>query len=236
MCAWVREQPFKLYGPIFREGFVNGSVLASVTESDLIELNVTHPLHRRLMLQTIEALVKANSGAALAAGGGRAAALALSPEAQARKQSQNMYDAFISYRRVGGEDFAQLLKVSLESAGLTVFLDVDNLGTGDFELQLENSLGRSKVIVCVWTEGCMDMFLDDKDPNRENFVRKEYELALRLKKPIIPVMHERFDPPKADRLPHSCRPILLQNGMKWYGGERKASLARLLEQIKAASA
>ena len=37
-------------------------------------------------------------------------------------------DIFISYRRKGGSDFAQLLKVCFKSMGLEVFLDVDNLG------------------------------------------------------------------------------------------------------------
>jgi hypothetical protein len=37
-------------------------------------------------------------------------------------------DIFIVYRRKGGSDFAQLLKVCFKSMGLEVFLDVDNLG------------------------------------------------------------------------------------------------------------
>jgi hypothetical protein len=236
VCAWVREQPFKLYGPIFRDGFVNGGVLASVTESDLLELKVVHPLHRRLMLQSIEALVKTNSSAAIAAGGGRAAALALSPETHSRKSSQNQFDAFISYRRVGGEDFAQLLKVQLETAGLTVFLDVENLGQGNFEDQLNKSLVVSKCVVLVWTKGCMDGFLDGADGANENFVRKEYLMAMKFKKPIIPVMHEHFgDIPAADRLPPDTRPILSNNAQKWVSQFRKESLARLLESIKANS-
>ena len=37
-------------------------------------------------------------------------------------------DIFIVYRRKGGSDFAQLLKVCFKSMGLEVSLDVDNLG------------------------------------------------------------------------------------------------------------
>ena len=37
-------------------------------------------------------------------------------------------DILIVYRRKGGSDFAQLLKVCFKSMGLDVFLDVDNLG------------------------------------------------------------------------------------------------------------
>jgi hypothetical protein len=48
-------------------------------------------------------------------------------------------DIFISYRRKGGSDFAQLLKVCFKSMGLEVFLDVDNLGQ-------VKALAKSKVV------------------------------------------------------------------------------------------
>lgn len=38
------------------------------------------------------------------------------------------YDIYISYRRKGGSDFAQLLKILLKSMGLEVFMDDSNLG------------------------------------------------------------------------------------------------------------
>ena len=41
---------------------------------------------------------------------------------------------FISYRRVGGADFAHLVKMYLKAAGYECFLDVENLGTGTFSL------------------------------------------------------------------------------------------------------
>ena len=59
-----------------------------------------------------------------------------------------------SYRRVGGSDFAQLLKVCFQKAGIDVFLDVDNLGQGQFDEQLWKRINAAKNVVLVWTKGC----------------------------------------------------------------------------------
>ena len=59
-----------------------------------------------------------------------------------------------SYRRVGGSDFAQLLKVCFQKVGIDVFLDVDNLGQGQFDEQLWKRINAAKNIVLVWTKGC----------------------------------------------------------------------------------
>jgi hypothetical protein len=59
-----------------------------------------------------------------------------------------------SYRRVGGSDFAQLLKVCFQKVGVDVFLDVDNLGQCQFDEQLWKRINAAKNIVLVWTKGC----------------------------------------------------------------------------------
>jgi hypothetical protein len=59
-----------------------------------------------------------------------------------------------SYRRVGGSDFAQLLKVCFQKVGIDVFLDVDNLGQGQFDEQLWKRINAAKNVVLVWTKGC----------------------------------------------------------------------------------
>ena len=214
VCEWVRTQPFKQYSPIFRDGFVTGGVLASITEPDLIELEISHPLHRRLMLQAIDQLKATNGTAASAALAAAAAGRAGGAGSDSASSRHSGYDVFISYRRVGGEDFAALLKVQLEQAGLTVFLDVENLGSGNFEDQLEKSLGNSKCVVLVWTKGCMDRFLDDVDDAKQDFVRKEYVFAIKRRKPIIPVMHEQFEIPAETRLPVDTRAVLSYQALK----------------------
>jgi hypothetical protein len=47
-----------------------------------------------------------------------------------------------------------------------------------------------------------------------DFVRKEYALALKLKKNIVPVAHEEFDWPDRSRLPKDCEAVLSLNAVK----------------------
>ena len=50
-----------------------------------------------------------------------------------------------------------------------------------------------------------------------DFVRKEYALALKLKKNIVPVAHEDFDWPDASRLPMDCRGVMGAKAVKCVG-------------------
>ena len=47
-----------------------------------------------------------------------------------------------------------------------------------------------------------------------DFVRKEYALALKLKKNIVPVAHEEFDWPDISRLPKDCAGVMAMNAVK----------------------
>ncbi len=51
--------------------------------------------------------------------------------------------------------------------------------------------------------------------NPEDFVRKEYALALKLKKNIVPVAHEEFDWPDRSRLPKDCDTVMGLNAVKY---------------------
>ncbi len=112
-----------------------------------------------------------------------------------------------------------------------MFLDVENLGSGAFDEKLWSSLSSAKNVVCVWTKGCMDRFLNDGDPAQDDFVRKEYALALRLKKNIVPVKHESFDFPAPDSVPSDVRAILMMNAIPWIGAYRDASFEKLLSAL-----
>ena len=67
----------------------------------------------------------------------------------------------------------------------------------------------SQVIVCC---AGMDRFLDEEDIGRQDFVRKEYALALKLKKNIVPVKHEDFVFPDKVRVPADVQPVMCKDG------------------------
>lgn len=154
------------------------------------------------------------------------------PQPVSEKDGDEMYDVFLSYRRVGGADFAQLLKLLLRAEGLRVFLDVENLGAGDFQAQLVRCLRSSRNVILVWTKGCMNRFLDDADEASGDFVRLEYQHALSMQKNIVPVYKEDFEFPASARLPENVRAVMSANAVKWIAAEyRDASLKKLVENL-----
>ena len=241
VCQWVGNQPFKAYRQAFRDNLVSGALLLSVTDEDLASMGIAKVLHRKAILHATGVLsstaasASAAAAAAAASGAGSgpgtrseaALVLALGP----RASTSARFDVFISYRRVGGADFAQLVKLTLERKGLSVFLDIDNLGTGNFDAKLEASLLASTNIVMVWTKGCMDRFMDGKDAVRADFVRKEYALALLHKKNIVPLYKEDFEFPPANRLPEDVRGVLFINSIKFVGEYREATFDKLVKAM-----
>ncbi len=114
---------------------------------------------------------------------------------------------------------------------MNAFLDVENLGSGVFDESLWRNLSAAKSVVLVWSPGCFDRMLTEDPVNSNDFVRKEYVLALKLNKPIVPVRHEAFVFPDVSKLPEDVRPIFDHNAMQWVGALRVACTDMLLGRL-----
>jgi hypothetical protein len=73
----------------------------------------------------------------------------------------------------------------------------------------------------------MDRFLGEEDIGRQDFVRKEYALALKLKKNIVPVKHEDFVFPDKNSVPTDVGSVMGLNAIPWISAYREASFERL---------
>ena len=115
------------------------------------------------------------------------------------------YDIFISYRRVGGADFARQMQLALKTIGYKVFLDFDELKDGVFDRRIEMAINRSKVFLFVLSPHALD-----RCKNEDDWVRREIECALISKCHIVPVSpnvnFEGFD--DIEGLPY-----LIKNGL-----------------------
>jgi len=214
VCDWVTSKSFKAYRAVFRDGLVNGQMLLTITPEILATNGIHNMWHRQAIMvavQELKELLAKNASGVLVD----------------QPNLERTCDVFISYRRIGGSDFAQLLKVCFQKAGIDVFLDVDNLGQGQFDEQLWKRINAAKNVVLVWTKGCMDRFLDEEDIGRQDFVRKEYALALKLKKNIVPVKHEDFVFADKGRVPADVQHVLGLNAIPWISAYREASFDRL---------
>lgn len=93
-----------------------------------------------------------------------------------------MYDIFISYRRVGGAQYARILQLMLIQRGYKVFLDYDELTDGVFSDKIRAAIKDAPVFMLVLSEGSMQRCADEGD-----WVREEITLAVHQKKHIVPI-------------------------------------------------
>lgn len=115
---------------------------------------------------------------------------------------------FISYRRDGGEVMAQLLYDRLVTKGFSVFYDIESLKSGPFDTKLFQEIEAADyVLVILPPQGL------DRCRYEEDWVRQEIRHALRLGKPIVPVMMRGFEFPAS--LPDDIAGISRCNGVRF---------------------
>lgn len=92
------------------------------------------------------------------------------------------FDVFISYRRSDGTEKARILDLAFSIDNCRTFLDVKSLGVSVFDKKLEAAVLDAPIFVMVLTP---DYFKRCND--KEDWVRREIELALDNGKVIIPI-------------------------------------------------
>jgi len=101
------------------------------------------------------------------------------------------YDVFLSYRRDGGETMAILLRDRLVAKGYRVFLDVENLRSGDFNEKLLNIIENCTDFIVVLSAGSLDRCVNEGD-----WVRREIAHGLKHNKNVIPMLLRGFEWPE----------------------------------------
>ena len=92
------------------------------------------------------------------------------------------YDIFISYRRTGGAQYARILQLMLAQRGYKVFLDYDELTDGKFGEHIQEAIKSAPIFMLVLSKEALA-----RCKNEGDWVRREIQLAISLKKHIIPV-------------------------------------------------
>lgn len=110
------------------------------------------------------------------------------------------HDIFISYRRDGGFETANLIASKLRFAGYRVFLDIHAMHEGDFSIQLEEKVHQCKDFIWVLAPSN----IQNKDGSYTNintlkfrdgvdYYRDEICWAIKYKKNIVPIILNGFD-------------------------------------------
>ena len=138
------------------------------------------------------------------------------------------YDIFISYRRRGaGSGVAGELQAKLENLGYKVFLDVDDIGSGQFPAQIKRAIEECKDFLLVLAPGTLDRCVDEED-----WVRREIILAQDLNKNIIGVGLPGFVMPDAEALPMPLRTLTMRQVFLWTHEYRTASFVKIEENLE----
>lgn len=136
------------------------------------------------------------------------------------------YDVFICYRRSNGSQLASLLKVYLQLKGLSIFLDVEELGSGNFDKAILATIAQSSSLVLVLTAGSLDRCKNDA--GNEDWVHREVICALDHQVPIIPLLDPQFHWPDQEELPADLREVCTINGVVWSHDYQDASVSKLI--------
>ncbi|XP_055936572.1 NAD(+) hydrolase sarm1-like [Argiope bruennichi] len=153
--------------------------------------------------------------------------LSNSAEAETSNRSETQdFDAFISYRRSSGSHLASLLYTYLKARGLSVYLDVDILKNGRFDLHILDSISRAKNFILVLTHDALDRCLNDD--KCEDWVHKEIVEAVKNECNIIPVF-DNFRWPAENALPEDIQLISLCNGVRWNHDFQEPTIDKIQE-------
>lgn len=137
------------------------------------------------------------------------------------------YDIFISYRRKGaGAGVAGELQAKLENLGYKVFLDVDEIGSGQFPDQIEKAIASCRDFIFVLSPGALDRCSDEED-----WVRREILQAQSQGKNIIGVGLPGFVMPEQNALPAPLDFVSTIQVFTWTHEYRTASFAKIEENL-----
>lgn len=125
--------------------------------------------------------------------------------------NNSYFDAFISYRRDNGFYLARLVRDQLEKRGISAFLDLEELRSGEFNQKLCEAIQNSKNFILILPKGALDRCV-----NEDDWVRKEIFVALEAGRNIIPVLGDGFEWPRElyDKMPEEIKSLEFFSGVK----------------------
>lgn len=139
------------------------------------------------------------------------------------------YDVFISYRRQGGAEKAELTKGELMKRGFRenrMFMDTRSIVSGNYIQSILEALDESVNMVVIVTKDCFDNL-----PADSTWV-KEIEHALQRGINIVPVYFDGIATVKADELPETIQRLSFENAVMYVHEYADASFDRLASRLK----
>ena len=137
------------------------------------------------------------------------------------------YEVFISYRRNGAEDFARAVYQDLRHKGIRVFLDRQDLLSGDYEEQVLRTIDNCRDVIVILPAHALDRCKEEND-----LFRREIARALKAKKNIIIIARQGFDFPADEELPEDMHGLSKYEAIIENPNAYDSVLDRLLQMLK----
>ena len=225
VCKWLTDisKELTVYRVDFARKGISKSLLPHLTEDILVEIGVNKKLDRLRILLALNGNVEGSEGYDMPDQG-------LKPFALQSPSLKRKFDVFISYRRATGSQLASLLKVHLELRGLSVFLDVAELGSGKFDEAILTTIAHSNNLILVLSEASLDRCKGDT--NVHDWLHKEVVCAMENTIHSVPVVEPSFHWPKEEELPEDIRQIVKWNAVSWSHEYQEACIEKLISFLK----
>ena len=139
------------------------------------------------------------------------------------------YDIFISYRREGGYDTAQLLYDRLTQMGYRVSFDLETLRGGKFNTQLYRRIEQCSDVLVVMSRDSLNL----RENQEDDWFRLEIAHALKHKKNIVPVFLRDFKFPQKGELPEDIADLVDYQGVTASQEHFDSMLNRICRNFKA---
>ena len=139
------------------------------------------------------------------------------------------YDIFISYRREGGYDTAQLLYDRLTQMGYRVSFDLETLRGGKFNTQLYRRIEQCSDVLVVMSRDSLNL----RENQEDDWFRLEIAHALKHKKNIVPVFLRDFKFPQKGELPEDIVDLVDYQGVTASQEHFDSVLKRICRNFKA---
>ena len=139
------------------------------------------------------------------------------------------YDIFISYRREGGYDTAQLLYDRLTQMRYRVSFDLETLRGGKFNTQLYKRIEQCSDVLVVMSKDSLSL----RENPEDDWFRLEIAHALKHKKNIVPVFLRDFKFPQKGELPEDIADLVDYQGVTASQEHFDSMLNRICRNFKA---
>lgn len=143
--------------------------------------------------------------------------------------NQQKYDIFISYRRDGGYETAQLLYDSLKQLGYRVSFDMETLRGGKFNEQLYSRIEQCSDVLAIMSKNSLVL----RENREDDWFRLEIAHALKHGKNIVPIFLRDFEFPDKKTLPPDIAEIVDFNGVVAAQEHYDSTVKKICEKFKA---